>query len=131
MFITRESDYAIRVLRELADGELKTVRVICERELVPFQYAYKILKKLEKTGLVQGYRGAGGGYRIARSPETITLFDVVTSIDESPAITECLKHGAACPRNQGLRQCKVHAELDRIQAQLLGSLKEKSLTELI
>ncbi|MDR1410993.1 MAG: Rrf2 family transcriptional regulator [Spirochaetaceae bacterium] len=131
MFITRESDYAVRALRELAGGELKTVQTICEREQIPFQYGYKILKKLEKTGLVQGFRGAGGGYRIAKLPETITLFDVVSSIDESLAIAECLKHGADCPRNRGLRKCKVHTELDRIQRQLLGSLKEKSLAELI
>jgi Rrf2 family protein len=131
MFITRESDYAVRVLRELADGKLKTVQRICEREMVPFQYCYKILKKLEKKGLVKGFRGANGGYRIAKDPEAITLFDVITAIDESPAITECLKHGFDCPRNRGLKMCKVHAEFNRIQTLLLDSLKEKSLAELV
>lgn len=131
MFITRESDYAVRVLRELADGELKGVQLICERETVPFQYCYKILKKLEKKGLVKGFRGPGGGYRIVRDPKAITLFDVITSIDESPVITECLKHGFDCPRNRGLKMCKVHAEFNRIQTLLLNSLKEKSLAELV
>jgi Rrf2 family protein len=131
MFITRESDYAVRVLRELADGKLKTVQLICEREIVPFQYCYKILKKIEKSGLVKGFRGANGGYRIARELGTITLFDVITSIDESPAITGCLRHGFDCPRNRGLAVCKVHAEFDRIQTLLLNSLKEKSFAELV
>jgi Rrf2 family protein len=131
MFVTRESDYAVRVLRELADGKLKTVQLICEREKVPFQYCYKILKKLEKRGLVKSFRGAGGGYRIVKDPELITLFDIITSIDESLVITECLKHGFDCPKNRGLTMCKVHAEFGRIQVLLLNSLKEKSLAELV
>jgi Rrf2 family protein len=131
MFVTRESDYAVRVLRELAGGKLKTVQLICERELVPFQYCYKILKKLEKKGLVKGFRGANGGYRIAKDMEVITLFDVITAIDETPVITECLKHGFDCPRNRGLKACEIHAEFDRIQTLLLNSLKEKSLAELV
>jgi Rrf2 family protein len=132
MFVTRESDYAVRVLRELADRKLKTVQLICEREMVPFQYCYKILKKLEKRGLVKSVRGANGGYHIVKDPEFITLFDIITSIDdESLVITECLKHGFDCPKNRGLPMCKVHAEFGRIQALLLNSLKEKSLAELV
>ena len=52
MMITRESDYAIRIIRALKDGELLPLEQICQRELVPKQFAYKILKKLERSGLV-------------------------------------------------------------------------------
>ena len=45
MMITRESDYAIRIIRALKDGELLPLEQICQRELVPKQFAYKILKK--------------------------------------------------------------------------------------
>ena len=44
MMITRESDYAIRIIRALKDGELLPLEQICQRELVPKQFAYKILK---------------------------------------------------------------------------------------
>jgi Rrf2 family protein len=129
MIITKEADYAVRILRELADGKLKTVQFICERELVPQQYAYKILKKLEKKGIVQSFRGACGGYRIIKELRTITLLDVLTAVDESLLIIECLSHRYNCPRNQGLQKCKVHTEFDRIQTLLLNSLKAKPLTE--
>ena len=49
MMITRESDYAIRIIRALKDGELLPLEQICQRELVPKQFAYKILKKLERS----------------------------------------------------------------------------------
>jgi Rrf2 family protein len=131
MIITRESDYAVRILRELAGGELKTVQSVCERENVPYQYGYKILKKLEKRGLVQSFRGANGGYRMVKDAGAITLFDVVTAVDGSLIITECLTHGFDCPQNRGLQKCKVHSEFERIQAALVDSLKEKSLAELL
>ena len=55
--ITRETDYAIRLLRTLRDRERHTVAEAAERELVPQPFAYKILKKLSKAGLVEVLRG--------------------------------------------------------------------------
>ena len=70
--ITRESDYAIRIIRALKDGELLPLEQICQRELVPKQFAYKILKKLERSGLVSIRRGAGGGCILNRSLADLT-----------------------------------------------------------
>jgi putative PIN family toxin of toxin-antitoxin system len=132
MFITRESDYGVRIIRELSDGSRKTVQDICAKEQVPFQYGYKILKKLEKSGLVQGFRGVSGGYALAKSTDEMTLFDVVAAVDENLLITECLSQGYKCPMNRrGKKHCGVHIEFARIQAQILASLKEKNLTEIL
>ena len=46
MLVTRETDYAIRALRALSDGNKKTLADICRLEVVPQQFGYKILKKL-------------------------------------------------------------------------------------
>ena len=58
MLITRETDYALRILRALSDGEQITVGDVCKRELLPQQFVYKILKKMEHAGLVRIARGA-------------------------------------------------------------------------
>jgi Rrf2 family protein len=132
MFITRESDYGARIIRELAGGGRKTVQDICAKELVPFQYGYKILKKLEKGGLVRGFRGANGGYALAKSADDITLFDVVSAVDGDMFINECLTPGHQCPLNRpGKKRCGIHREFIRIQNLLLASLKEKNLTEIL
>ena len=47
MLITRETDYALRVLRALSDGEQHTAGEISSTQLVPKQFAYKIIKKLD------------------------------------------------------------------------------------
>jgi Rrf2 family protein len=132
MFITRESDYGARIIRSLAGGGRKTVQDICSEELVPFQFCYKILKKLEKGGLVRGFRGANGGYVLARDTGAITLFDVVSAVDGDLLITECLGPGYKCPLNrQGKKRCGIHREFIRIQNLLLSGLKEKNLTEIL
>ena len=69
MFITRESDYAMRVIRALMWEPRLSVSEICERESITAPFAYKILKKLQNAGLVEGYRGVHGGYALKRDPE--------------------------------------------------------------
>jgi Rrf2 family protein len=130
MFITKESDYAVRIIRELQEGNRKTVQDICMHENVPFQYGYKILKKLEKGGLVRSFRGACGGYALAKKTGDITLFDVITAINEDLLLFECLAHGFNCPMNHGGVSCGVHSEFNRIQGIILGTLKEKYLSEI-
>lgn len=61
MIITRETDYAIRILRSLADWEQKNIREISDEQLIPRQFAYKISKKLEQAGYIEIIRGAQGG----------------------------------------------------------------------
>ena len=90
MMITRESDYAIRIIRALKDGELLPLEQICQRELVPKQFAYKILKKLERSGLVSIRRGAGGGCILNRSLADLTLLDIIKAADEEFFLNPCL-----------------------------------------
>ncbi|MDR1901233.1 MAG: Rrf2 family transcriptional regulator [Treponema sp.] len=130
MFITKEADYAVRIIRELARGSRETVQCICQQEQIPHQYGYKILKKLEKGGLVQGFRGSNGGYALTKSTGEITLYDVLTAVDDSLLINECLQHGFTCPLNSGKRRCGIHREFSRIQALILEGLKEKNLTDI-
>lgn len=101
MMITRESDYAIRMIRALKDGEQLTIEQICRKEQIPRQFAYKILKKLEKAGLVSIRRGAGGGCSLGRSLEGLTLLDIIHAADEEFFLTPCLKKGYHCEYASG------------------------------
>jgi len=53
MLITRECDYAVRIVRALAGGEKLCVNQICEKEDLTPAFVYKILKKLEKKEIVK------------------------------------------------------------------------------
>jgi Rrf2 family protein len=131
MFISRECDYAIRIIRALAGGEKKTVDEICHKEKVSTQFSYKILKKLEKKGLVRVYRGVQGGYTLTKSTDDITLYDVFIAMEDHFVLTACLLQDFNCPMNRGEAPCGVHREFERIQSLMVAAMKEKSLSALV
>ena len=131
MFITRESDYAMRVVRALIGETRLSVSDICEREAITAPFAYKILKKLQNAGIVKGYRGVHGGYALKKDPAELTLYDIYTAIDSDMSIIECLNGRCECTRNgQDGIPCYAHDELKDIQNELWAMLRGKSMEDL-
>jgi Rrf2 family protein len=131
MLISRECDYAIRILRQLADGKKKNTEDICTREKIPTPFAYKILKKLEKAGFVQAYRGAKGGYSLIMDTDDFSLYDIITAMGDRAELTACMKEGFRCPMNLSGTECAVHQEYARLQGILFAGMREKSMKELL
>jgi len=132
MLFTKEIDYAVRIIRDLSSGGRKTIDDICRNELIPRQFSYKILKKLEKAGMVQIFRGAGGGYSLAKDVRDITLLSVITSINSEPLLNECLGRDYECPlHGKDGKVCGIRNELERIQNHIYAFLREKTLAELV
>ncbi len=132
MFITRECDYAVRVIRALAGTPRMNVPDICQKESITEPFAYKILKKLQKNGIVKGFRGVHGGYCLSISPDKMTLYDVYCAIDPDMFIIDCLRPGYRCVRDGADgHPCLVHKELGEIQDELTRMLKRKSLAQIL
>ena len=131
MLLTKECDYALRIIRALSDGNKKTVKAICELEYVPHKYAYKILKKLQKAGFVNNKLGPTGGYVRAKSLDEFSMYDIVCAVDERLFLAECLRGDHQCMRNVAGSPCKVHGELRRLQELLVAEMKMKSIAEVI
>jgi Rrf2 family protein len=131
MFITKECDYAVRIIRMLSKGDKVTVRLLCKEENVPHFYAYKILNKLEKSKFVQSKRGSLGGYSLLVNPNDITLYDVVLAVDCEAFLASCVKNKGYCSRNIPEDPCKVHKELCRLQAKFIDCLKERTLAQIL
>ena len=78
MYITQETDYAIRIVYCLAkSGARRDARSISEEMCVSLRFALKILGKLAQGGLVSSFKGNRGGYELARSAKDISLKDVI------------------------------------------------------
>lgn len=132
MFITRECDYAVRVIRALAGETRLSVTDICEKESITAPFAYKILKKLQKARIVRGYRGVHGGYALNKELSELTLYEIYTAIDPDMFIIECLDEGYNCTKNGTDRQnCMIHKELAQIQKELWNLLKRKNLQQIM
>lgn len=129
--ITKETDYALRLLRALADGERHTAADLAEGELVPQPFAYKILKKLAKAGLVQVTRGAEGGWQLAADLEKTTLLDLMTAMEEDRSLSACMDPDYRCPWQARHGRCSVHCRLADIQRRLDRELRSHSLAQLL
>lgn len=131
MLFTRETDYAMRLVRNLSEGAPTSISTIVEKEYISNAIAYKVARKLEKGGLIRSVRGNAGGYMLTRPLTEITLLDIYRIMDPTSMLNECLREGAHCPVNEGASPCQVHKELVRIQAVLFAELASKSVAELI
>ena len=132
MFLTKECDYGVRIIRTLADGTKKTVEAIANEELIPHKYAYKIIKKLERYGLVLSKRGRSGGYVLAKALDSFTLLDVVAAVDAARYVNECLHPASDCNfRDHPERPCKVHDEMARVQSIVADEFSSKSMAEVL
>jgi Rrf2 family protein len=83
--ISTRGDYACRALLSLAlhadTAGPTSVRDIAERTALPQPYLEQILLALKGAGLVKSKRGVGGGYVLAREPESIRLSEIVSAVD--------------------------------------------------
>ena len=131
MLLKKECDYGLRAIRALVGGEIKTVKYICELEHIPHDYGYKILKKLQKAGLVQNKRGPAGGYFLIKPLDSFTLYDVVSAVDSKLFLLDCLRTGVYCTRNTQKAPCKIHQELARIQNLMVSELESKTMDKVL
>lgn len=130
ILITREIDYAIRIVRTLEWNGQQAAVEIAEKEGIPLPFAYKILKKLAKAEIVKIYRGASGGYQLLRPSGDLNLLDVAKAMDDEILITECMDQDYRCSSQQS-QQCTVHREFLRIQQVLEREMSSKSISELL
>jgi Rrf2 family protein len=110
-------DYAARAVLALAryysGGGARRIEELAAEQGIPANFLGQILLELKASQIVQSQRGKRGGYRLARSPATISLGDVLRSVEgqmlDAPAITD-----PECP--SGLRQAwrKLQSSLETV-----------------
>ncbi len=100
MHITLEADYAVRIVNCLAKhGQRLDAKAVSEQTGVTLRFSLKILRKLVAGGLVRSYKGAHGGYELLKPPETMTLYDVIQTVEGPYVLSRCLSPEFSCNRN--------------------------------
>ncbi|MEA5082734.1 MAG: Rrf2 family transcriptional regulator [Lachnospiraceae bacterium] len=128
MLITKETDYALRILRTLSSGDAFTASDLAERESLPQQFAYKILKKLEKAEIIKISRGSSGGCSLIIDLKTISLLELIGAVETNAFLSTCMKHGYKCEwREKRKADCKVHHQLEKVQKKIDEQLQACSL----
>lgn len=129
MRLSRQSDYAIRVMVELASspGYASDVPTICHRQRMPDAYGAKVVQTLARAGLVVTARGARGGVRLSRQPQEISLLQVVEAAEGPTAFTRCMLWPGECPPPG---RCALHPVLDGLRQAVADYLGRISVAEL-
>jgi Rrf2 family transcriptional regulator, iron-sulfur cluster assembly transcription factor len=130
--ITKEADYAIRVMLYLAhhanNGQSVSTARLSEEMDIPYRFLRKIVRRMVEAGLVASQRGKGGGVKLARPRDRISLLEVVSAIDpRGVQINTCSTDRRACARS---RRCEVHPELRQVQQMLDKHLGDISFEQL-
>ncbi len=128
--VTKLTDYATVVLTVLAarpDAVLSAAE-LAERAGLEMPTVAKVLKPLAQAGLVEGFRGAGGGYRLARDAAQVTLVEIVEAMEGPLGMTECALHEGVCGIEQS---CGVRANWRRINDVVVDALRGVTLAEML
>jgi len=130
MELTRKGEYAIRgivYLATLQPGKVVLVSEIAEATDVPQTFLAKIFQSFAKQGLVNSFRGTGGGFVLGRPASQITLRQVVEAVEGPVIPNRCLIADVGCERKE---RCTVHPVWNRMQQQIGAILDSVTLEEL-
>ena len=131
MRLTSFTDYALRVLILLgvSDDRLVTIDEVGDRYGISANHLTKVVHRLGTCGYVETVRGKGGGIRLARSPESIRIGDVVRDFEEDMALVECFnKASNTCPIEP---DCQLKGVVRESLRAFLGKLDEHTLADLV
>jgi len=95
MKLKNEIEYVFRILNYLSlqdKDRIVTSTEIAENENIPHLFSIRVLKKMEKKGLLKIFKGANGGYKLNKDPKDITLRDAVETIEEEIIIKKFFLH---------------------------------------
>lgn len=128
--LTRRGDYAVRAMLALAsettDGPL-SARRIAERMEIPPRFLPQVMSDLAAAGLVEATPGRSGGYRLSRSPERISLLEVIEAAEGDSRRQTCALRGGPCGVDG---TCAIHDVFSAAQDALLRQFEGATLEDM-
>lgn len=126
--ISLTAKYALRATIYLStcDDRFVSAADIAEATFVPHNYLLKVLRELDEAKVVESRRGPGGGYALVKSPEQVSVLDVVLAVDTIPRITEC-----PLGISGHVKLCPLHKLLDDVSRKVEDTFRETTIEDLV
>jgi Rrf2 family protein len=130
MELTREADYALRTMLEVARGstEVTTTAHVSRRRLVPRPFLRKIVPRLTAAGLLRTRRGKRGGLTLARRAEEIDVLAVIDAVSGPVAVNRCVLRPDSCPLQP---ICPVHEVCRMVRDEMVRLLGSVHLSDMV
>ncbi|MFP4502187.1 MAG: RrF2 family transcriptional regulator [Candidatus Hydrogenedentota bacterium] len=127
--LSRTAKHALRatlVLAQTPRDQFRGAGSIAEEIRAPQNYLGKMLKTLAERGVLVSQKGMGGGFQLAKSPEKITLYEVVEPFDHVSDWTGCLMGNGACSPDT---PCALHHKAAYVRDEYVKMLRTSTLAE--
>jgi len=132
--LTKKTEYGIIAMKyiisreEQARRSLVSAAEIAQKLHIPRGILGKVLQQLARQGLIDSYQGVAGGYALAKTPQEITLNEIVNAIEGPVSMVECITDdGEECSL---LEFCNIQSPILTIQQNLTEYFKNISLADL-
>lgn len=112
--------------RAYADASFQSLQAIAQEMQLSSGYLEEISAALKSAGLIVGKQGPGGGYRLARAPQDISIADIVTAMEGPIELVDCQSSSSVCPVEG---KCVSKNVWHKLQTTLRDSLRNMSLAE--
>ena len=122
-------EYTIKALIQMRDPDQNYgARDICRHARVPESFSRKIFQSLVRGKFLRSVSGPGGGYKLRKRPDEISILDIVWAVDGPRAFDQCIMGFSRCG---GKNACPLHQSWLKAKAPLIHELQKKKLQDLI
>ncbi len=132
MKLSTKGRYAVMAMTDIANvssGTPVSLADIAERQEISQEYLEQLFSKLRRAGLVESVRGPGGGYKLARHADDISIADIVLAADEPLQVTRC--EGDAIDGCVAGEKCVTHELWAALGRQIMGFLSAVTLGDVV
>lgn len=129
MIYSRSAEYAIRAfvyLAQVPEGKYAMVKNIAEQSEIPTHFLAKILQQLARKGFLRSSKGPTGGFALRKSPDDITLLEIVDAIDGLAEYERCPSGMTECNDEA---PCGMHESWKELRSRIIGYLEGTTISD--
>lgn len=127
MKISSRGRNAVRIMEDIAKhDEYVSIGDISKRQNISLKYCERIIAMLTKSKLLLSMRGANGGYKLAKQPNEISIFEILFSTGDQTKLAKCTI-GTNCEKMEKCDAMQVWVKLDNLINDYLQSVTLEDL----
>ena len=128
--INRDTDYAVKALLYITQKNPERISVseLVDELNIPRPFLRKTLQTLNRNGVLDSFKGKGGGFVLAMPPEEILLTRLIDIFQKPVKLTECIFKEKICSE---VRTCPLKKRIDAIEQHVISELESITIDSLL
>ena len=129
--LSKKIEYGILAIKYIAENPDKkvTAKEISEKLNISYEFLAKTMQKLMKSGLILSQIGLNGGYTLVGEPESISIANIISALDEDTTIVECFskEQDTNCERDEF---CEIRHDMSNLQKEINSVFNKVTIASL-